>query len=200
LESGVAPFMSILASLGLYSLMVFAAIAGILALLVWSLRREANAKRAGKEGLESFNFSATHVTYMAQMQQALHREDYSFLASRGSAGLARKVKQERARILLGYLDAMRDEFERLIRVAAVIAALSPEVAPAQEWERFRLTVRFALSYRLVRARLRLGLMAAPQLNELSRGVCQLTMRIEKAMTELGERATLAGEIASTSHS
>lgn len=189
--------MNIVASFGLYFLMVVAAIAGILVLLVWSLRKEANAKRAGKEALESCDFSTTHVTYLAQMQQALHGEDYSFLASRGSASLARKVKRERTRVLLGYLEAIRDEFERLMRMARVIAALSPEVAPAQEWERLQLTVRFALNYRLVRARLRLGLMAAPQLNELSRGVCGLTLRIEKAMAELGERATLGGEIGST---
>lgn len=192
--------MNVLTSFGPYFVLVIAAVAGVGGLLFWSLRRRGKPGQAGEELGESFDFSQTHAAYMAQMQQALCEKDYAFLATRGRGELARRVKRERTRVLLSYLEAIRADFERLIRAARWIATLSPEVAPAQEWERLRLTVQFALNYRLIRARLRLGLMAAPQLNVLSEGVCELTMRIERAMTELGERSALASGIASGLHS
>jgi len=182
-----------------YFVPIFVAVVGVGALLFWALRKKPE-KPAKHRPLEAVEVPGGHVIYMPQMRQALQRDDFSFLEERGSATLCREVKRQRTRVLLLYLDAMRHDFRRLLRLARVIAALSPEVAPAHEWERLLLSVRFTMNYALLRARLQLGMAALPQLSGLSQSVSELTMRIESAMVELGERAALASEMASTSHS
>ena len=180
---------------GIYFVLIVIAVAGVGALLFWSLRpRKERAATGGR--LEEIEVPGGHATYLPQMLQALHAADLAFLASRGNAALRRTVKRERRRIVLSYLEAMRRDFERLLRLARVIAMLSPEIAPAQEWERLRLSAWFSLNYFLLTARLRIGFGIAAQLNGLGLEISDLTMRIERAMQELGERAALATEIAS----
>lgn len=182
-------------SFGIYFFLVAAAVAAVSGLLFWSLRPR--KKPVSGTSLESIEVPGGHATYLPQMGQALCAADLAFLASRGSAGLSRRVKGERAQIVLRYLSAMRKDFDRLIRLARVIAVLSPEVAPAQEWERLRMTVWFSVNCSLLTLRLRGGFEISSQLNGLSHRVSDLALRIETAMTELGERAALASELAST---
>jgi hypothetical protein len=85
----------------------------------------------------------------------------------------------------------------LLRIAQVIASLSPEVGAAQEWERLRLSFRFSCRYQIVRAGLYSGLLVLPQLSGLSQIVSELAFRMETAMKELGERAVLAAKLASS---
>jgi hypothetical protein len=184
-----------MSAFGIYFGFIAAALLMVAVLLCWALQR-AKRRETGREGLEAVEPPGGHLIYFRQIRQALDEGDLAFVASRGKRGLAREVKKERRRVLLSYLDAMRGDFGRLIRLARVIAVLSPELAPAQEWERLRLTLWFSLNVGLVRARLRLGLAVDSQLNRLSLRVSDLAMRIEGAMTELGERAALASELAS----
>jgi hypothetical protein len=85
----------------------------------------------------------------------------------------------------------------MLRLARIIASLSPEVVAMQEWERLRLTVQFFWRYQLIRFGLLCGLAPIPQLDGLSQMVSRLAVRMETAMTALGERAALAAELAST---
>jgi hypothetical protein len=73
-------------------------------------------------------------------------------------------------------------------VAKIIARLSPEVAALHEFERIRLTAVFAWRYQMIRLQLLAGLMPIPQLDGLSDLVSGLSVRMEAAMKELGERA------------
>ena len=82
-------------------------------------------------------------------------------------------------------------------MAKIIARLSPEVVALHEFERLRLTVAFAWRYQMVRLQLGAGLMPIPRLDGLSDLVSGLSVRMETAMNELGERAVLAAEIASS---
>jgi len=182
-------------SFGIYFILIVIAVAGVGALLLWSLRPRKDRAAAGVP-LEEIEVPGGHATYLPQMLQALHAADLAFVASRGDAALGRTVKRERRRVVLGYLEAMRGDFERLLRLARVIAVLSPEIAPAQEWERLRLSIWFSLNYFLLTTRLRIGFGIAAQLNGLGLEISDLTMRVERAMQELGERAALATEIAS----
>jgi hypothetical protein len=61
----------------------------------------------------------------------------------------------------------------------------------------RLTVRFFWRYQMVVLGLYAGLLLLPQLGGLSQMVSELAFRMEKAMRELGERAAVAAELAST---
>jgi hypothetical protein len=131
------------------------------------------------------------------IRQAMSEEDFDFLAARGPLRLVRRTHKERARIAMLYLTELRADFHRLLRLARVIAVLSPEVAASHEFERLRLTLRFSWRYRMVRLGLYAGLLFLPQLSGLSIMVSELAFRMEVAMKELGDRAAVAAELAST---
>ena len=166
-----------------------------MALLFWALcPRRAN--RAGAN--ESMEGPARqHATYFGVIRQAMSEEDFEFLAARAPVRLVRRAHKERQRIAMLYLADLRADFQRLLRLARVIAVLSPEVAASHECERLRLSMRFFWRYRMVVLGLKAGLLLFPQLRGLSQMVSELAVRMELAMKELGQRATVAAELAST---
>ena len=107
------------------------------------------------------------------------------------------MRRERRQVALTYLSALRAELDTLLHTARVIAALSPEVAAGQEFERVLLTVNFVWRYRMIRIGVWAGLTPLPQLNHLSNMLSAYTVRMEEAMRELGERAALVAEMASS---
>jgi hypothetical protein len=92
---------------------------------------------------------------------------------------------------------LRADFQRLLRLASVITVLSPEIAASHEFERLRLSIRFSWRYRIVLLGLYAGHLLMPQLSGLSQIVAELSFRMESAMQELGERASVAADLAST---
>jgi len=100
---------------------------------------------------------------------------------------------------LNYLPAVQEDFEKMLHVGRIVAVLSPEVKTVEEWERFRLTMRFYCRYHVIRFALLCGFAPVPQLSQLSHLVSALSIRMEMAMRELGERAALAAEITSSFH-
>jgi hypothetical protein len=166
----------------------------LIALLIWSLRRP-TARRGRLGALEEQ--ARSHVQYFPQIQQALRRADCDFLQARGGPALARSVERERRKVARDFLRCLDDEFGRLLRLARIIAALSPEVATLQEFERLRLTVLFRWRLQGIRVRLTLGARPLPEVLAVSDMISRLTVRMESAMRALGERATLAMELAST---
>ena len=169
----------------------------LLLLLGWALRapRKRRGISVGPATLEETG--QCHVTYLPQIRQALAPADFEFLASRASPKLTSRVRKERRRIALTYLSAVQEDFQRLLRLARVIAVLSPEVSTAQEFERLRLGVQFTLRCQMIRIRLLCGIAALSQLSGLSQMVSAFAVRMETAITELGERAALATELTSS---
>jgi hypothetical protein len=165
----------------------------LLLVLVWALRgggRSRNASGRLEDGVEG------HVQYIPQIQQALSDEDRQYLLTKGGAHLMKAVERERRKATGEFLDALNGEFHRLLRLASIVAALSPEVEPMQEFERLRLTAVFQCRLQLVRARLRMGSAPSRELGELSDVVSRLNVRMESAMRILGERAALAADMLS----
>ncbi len=107
------------------------------------------------------------------------------------------MRRERRQVALAYLSALRSELDKLLRTARVIAALSPEVAAGQELERVLLTVNFLWRYRMIRISVWVGLTPLPQLNHLSNLLSAYSVRLEKTMKEMGERAALVAEMVSS---
>ena len=138
-----------------------------------------------------------HATHLPQIGHALGSEDFEFLARKASPVVARRVRHERRTVALAYLDALRNDFESLLETAKVIAAFSPAVAAGQEFETARLTARFFWRYQTIRWKLLAGSMPLPQLHSLSDLVSSLSVRIEAAIKELGERAAAAADLTST---
>ena len=173
-------------------------VAVLLLLLGWSLRPHKKRTLSSLEPADSLQDSGRrHATYLPQIHRALAPADFEFLASRASAKLARRVRRERRRVALTYLSALKEDFQRLLRLARVIAVLSPEVGAAQEFERLRLGVQFALHCQVIRTELLLGIAPLPQLGSLTQVVSNFAVRMETAITELGERAALATDLASS---
>lgn len=179
-------------------LFIFGAIGILLSLLFWVLRTPKRDTPAGVPAIRSTEEPGRpHATYFGVIRQAMSEEDFDFLAARGPLRLVRRTHKERARIAMLYLTELRADFHRLLRLARVIAVLSPEVAASHEFERLRLTLRFSWRYRMVRLGLYAGLLFLPQLSGLSTMVSELAFRMEVAMKELGDRAAVAAELASS---
>lgn len=167
----------------------------LLSLLAWALRAPRRVAVSLSDSLEESG--RRHATYVSLIRQALLPSDLDFLSARGFAKLAQRARKERRRVALLYLAQLRQDFERLLCLARVVARLSPEVAAAQELERFGLGLQFWRRYQVTRLGLRFGLIPLPQLGGLSQMVTEFAVRMDVAMKSLGERAMLAAELASS---
>jgi hypothetical protein len=181
----------------MYYLPLFGLVLLLLALFAWSLRRPRIRKEAVDDVGALEEPGQRHITFLPQIRQALLSLDLDYLASRGCQELARRVRKERRKVAFCYIDALQGDFERLLRLARVIAVLSPEVGAVHEFERLRLSVAFACRCQMLRFRLVCRLAPLPQLSGLSHMVSAFAVRMEAAMKELGERAAMAAELASS---
>jgi hypothetical protein len=169
----------------------------ILLLLVWVLRDPRKHARSDGDPDSNEEFGQRHVSYFPQVRQALVGEDFAFLASRGSPQLARRLRRERRKIALAYLACLREDFLKLWRSARVIASMSPQVGVRQELARLRLGLIFSLRYEMIRVKFLFGFSPLPELGSLSDVVSRLSIRLETAMKNLGERAALAAKLGSS---
>jgi hypothetical protein len=175
----------------------YTVVAVLLLLLVWALRSPRKSARSNVDVASLTENPRPHASYLPQIRWALSPDDLIYLTSRGRHDLARRLRKDRRRVALAYLPAVGQDFERMLHLARVIARLSPKVATLQEWERFQLTVQFYWRYQVVRFGLLCGLTRLRELSGLSEIVSGLAVRVESAMSELGERAALAVKLASS---
>jgi hypothetical protein len=116
-----------------------------------------------------------------------------YLQDQGYPTLAKRIRKERRRIALRYLTCLRVEFEKVLHLARLVATMSPNVAVAQEVHGLRLNLEFLCRYYWIYFRLVSGLAPLEAIGNLSNMVSALTIRMETAMAELGERAVLGPE-------
>jgi hypothetical protein len=169
----------------------------ILLLLVWVLRDPRKHAKPDGDFDSSEEFGQRHVGYFPQVRQALAEGDFVFLSSRGLPQLTRRVRRERRKIALAYLACLRGDFLKLWRLARVIASMSPQVGVGQEIARLRLGLIFSLRYEMIRIKFLFGFSPLPELGSLSDVVSRLSLRLETAMKNLGERAALAAKLGSS---
>lgn len=183
--------------MNLFLLSVFLLVALLLGVFVLSARHTRRLPQVSYDSAVLEDRELLHAAQLPQIWQALGPEDDEFLRKRAPSMLRQRVRGERRRVALAYLTALRGDFQSLLRTARIIAVLSPEVVAVQELERLRLTVQFVWRYELIRMKLLVGLAPLPQLNGLSHLISGLSVRMETAMKELGERAALAAELTSS---
>ncbi|GAC1663040.1 MAG: hypothetical protein NVS9B4_17390 [Candidatus Acidiferrum sp.] len=178
-------------------LFFFVLVAILLALLFWALRnpQPRAPMAANAASLEDTDYR--HVTHLSQIRQALAPTDFQFLSSIHMESLGHRLRKERHSIVLAYLPTLREDFARLLRLARAITILSPKVHTVEEWERLRMTVEFHCRYEIIRFSLKFGMAPTVLLSNLSETVSALSVRMETAMTMLGERAVAAMELASS---
>ena len=179
------------------SLLLFVGLVAVLvAALAWAVRKPRGGRKLDTDPRALEGIGQRHVNYLPQIRQALSVEDSEFLSEKLSSGALKRVRRERRNVVRAYLEALREDFQSILRMASAIAALSPEVVAIQEFERLRLTVSFSWRYQVIRWRIWADGDPAPQLDGLSNLVSGLSVRMEAALKELGERAALAAEMAS----
>lgn len=165
-------------------------------LLAWVLRDPRKLPQPDVDLGYAEDLDRRHVTYFPQVRQAMAAEDSAFLASRASQALTRRVRRERRKIVLAYLACLRGDFLKLWRLARIIASMAPQVGAAQELERLQLGLAFSWRYEMIRMKFLLGFAPLPELGLLSEVVSRLSIRLETAMKDLGERAALTAKLAS----
>ena len=166
----------------------------LVALLFWALRGGGQRKNFAHNsgGLDNV---PSPVNAMAQIRQSMDPADLEFAKNKCGRELPARLRRERRRVTLLYLAAIRKAFEHSLRVARIIAALSPEVSTSQEYERTRLAWIFRWRLQMIKIRLLLGLIPQPQLTALWQMAASMAMQMEETMAKLGERAALAAELA-----
>lgn len=178
------------------ALLLFTAVAFLLPVLCWANRHKSSCS-ADTAALEETG--RRHATYLPVIRQAMTPSDVEFLATRAPNRLLRRTYRERQRIAKLYLADLRSDFDKLLQLTQVIAALSPQVAPSDEFRRsrLRLSLQFAWHYRLAVLGLYSGPRLLPQISNLCQMVGELAARMESAMQELSERAAHAAELVSS---
>ena len=178
------------------SLLVFSAVGLLLLFLLAWLTFTNRRTKPTDRGASRPDRDCRHIAYLGYINQALAGTDIEFLEARGSPALAKRVEKERRQIALQYLRALRTDFEKLVDFARVVAVMSPDVELAQELQSLRLQLVFSYRYHMIHARLALGVAPSNTLANLSNMVSGLTVRMEAAISELGERAALGSEFSS----
>jgi hypothetical protein len=183
-----------------YSAAVFASI-GLLLLLAIAWLAFSESRRRTKVARNRWGErEVLHISHLPQIKQALASSDFMYLKDLGYPALAKRIRKERRRIALSYLACLRVEFEKLLHLARMVAMMSPNVAVAQEVQGLRLNLEFSYRYYLIYSRLVSGVAPLEAIGNLSNMVSALTIRMETAMSELGERAVLDAELLSHSGS
>ena len=166
----------------------------LMGLLLWTFRSSGRSHRKSA-GLAVLDSAPQHLCNMGPIRRSQDAADLRHVADQGGDDLARRLKRERRGVALLYLNALRSDFEQLLRIARVVALLSPELSSSYEYERLRLSLLFRIRFQMVRIRLQFGDASMSQLVSLGEMVTSLAIRMESAMEELGERAALAANFA-----
>jgi hypothetical protein len=173
------------------SLLFFIAFAGVLILLLmWAVRPPRKTQLTVDDVFNALS-EKRHYARLPQILQSLREEDTDFLYARGENELAERLRRERKQIALNYLNYLEDEYQLLLEASRILARVAPEVSPIDEFDRFRLNLRFVLACRYLRGRLRLGLQPWDVFGILSDMEGDMTLRLEAAATRIGERAATA---------
>jgi hypothetical protein len=151
--------------------------------------------RKREQALRALDSAPQHLSNMRSIRQCLDPADLRYVSEKGGAQLVGRLRRERRRVAFLYLHAIRKDFEQLLRIARVVALLSPEISGTDEMQRLRLALLFRIRFEMVKMRFLVGALAVPQLTALGEMVTSLAIQMEAAIERLGERAALAAELA-----
>jgi hypothetical protein len=164
----------------------------LLALLAYAVRPIQKRALSPDSVFEALS-EERHYYRLPQILQSLRPEDTDFLARRGVPFLRQRVRAERKQIALRFLNLLESDYETLLEASRILAVMSPEVIPMQEWERLRLSMRFAKNCFLMRLRLRAGLTPWRGFGKISEMATDMSFRLESATSQIGTRAALASD-------
>jgi hypothetical protein len=174
-------------------LLLFVSFAIVLMLmLAWVARPPKRLLLSADQVLETLS-EERHYARLPQILQSLRQDDTNFLIGSGRDELAARLRSERKRIALRYLNYLEEEYQLLLEASRILAKIAPEITPMEEFERFRRNARFVLSCRYLRLRLHLGLQPWEVFGSISDMEGDLTLWLEAATARIGEQAATASE-------
>lgn len=157
----------------------------ILALVIWLLfPAKANGSSSVIESLEIEQLQPLHCRHFPQIRLLLEPDDRKFVERSVSATAARIWRRERRKILLAYVRGLAEDFNRLERLARLLASLSPEVTRKREWEWFWRGLQFRIMLRLLTARFAFGDFSLPHLARLTDFVASHAAELEVRMSQM----------------
>jgi hypothetical protein len=145
-------------------------------ILFWTFRGN-GFKRPRVHGMAALYNAPRHQRNLSQIKQAMDSSDLAYAGSQGGDELANRLRHERKRVTFLYLDAIQSDFDQSLRVARVIAALSPEVSGAQEYDRLRLAITFRCKLQAAKVRLAVGIFSQVQVAGLGEMAASLAMQM-----------------------
>jgi hypothetical protein len=166
-------------------------VAVLLSVLLWSTTRKPRNENLSPPDEDCFALPCQHLTTLPQIRQALELADIEYLAARGNHTTVKRVRRERRRVVLAYLDALREDFDRLMEATNRVAAFSQEVKAKHEGRRFALAAEFRLKHALLRVRFATGVSSFSGLANLVSMVSSRAIELDRVMTEIAAGAALA---------
>jgi len=175
------------------TIFIFITLAIILILLLaWLVRPSKKFFLSVDEVLDALS-EKRHYARLPQILQSLRREDTEFLSARGFNDITTRIRRERTHIALSYLNSLEEEYQLLLEASRILAQTAPEISAMDEFQRFRMGLRFTVYCRYLKWRLRLGLEPWEVFGILSDMEGEITLRLEVAAARIGERAAMASE-------
>jgi len=163
----------------------------LLGALLWSSARRPRTRHPAPQQADCFTLTCWHLQNLSQIRQALERADIEYVATRASRKTAKRVQQERRRIVAAYLTGLHEDFDRLMEATTKVAAFSPKVEASHEFRRLRLAMEFRVKYALLRVKFAAGVPSFSGLGNLAWMVSSLAIDLEGAMNEVAAEAALA---------
>ena len=161
--------------------LTFFLVAVLFVALLWLLLGRRSPGDLAQEALEIHELLPVHCKYFPQIQNLLNSQDQDFVGRRVPLKIAKQWSAERRAILRLYIQGLREDFRRMEKLARLLAALSPEVKRAQEWEWFGLSVQFRLLYVAMQLRLAAGILPAGELARVAETLTALRLMLESTM-------------------
>jgi hypothetical protein len=98
--------------------------------------------------------------------------------------MLRRIQSERRDVALRYLAQLRADFERVAQLLNRAAKFLPEITLDGESERFWVSAKFRVEYRLVQLQIRLGVVPAGHLRALTAKVRFLAHSADQCLNEI----------------
>lgn len=172
----------------------FVAVAAILlGLLALAARTPESSSRSPQELLQLLS-TRRHFERLPQIEQAMARQDFEHLRSRGCSRAARHLKTRRRRLLLTYVDQLDEEFACLLEASRLLAVMAPSNVDLGQAERFKRAAVFAIRCAYVRLMLRAGTLNSAQLLRLSTMSSDISRHLDAAIQAIAQGSLMDGGV------
>lgn len=160
----------------------------LLGALYW-LSQRARRDAKGSELLRTLSSDSLlpkHYKYFPQVSRALSAEDARFLQSRAVPAVRRAALRARRTVALQFLLGLRDDYQKLNRLARVLTSLAPAANQQREAERFWLAIQFGIRWRVLWFEIWSGAAPASQLQSMAGFIGGLAAQVQSTISILQE--------------